>query len=91
MNAFIWVFCGEQSFFPSGVFNDLDIAEAWIKKHGLSGTLTEYPINVGVYDWIVAKGYFTPKYPSQKSARFIGKFSSAYLNHFHFQNGEKVA
>jgi hypothetical protein len=84
----VWVFCGECSTLPSGVFSDVATAESWIKKHSLSGVLTEYPLETGTYDWAIDKGLFDPKYPSQKTASFIGRFSSAYLRHFHYENGE---
>jgi hypothetical protein len=83
----VWVFNGEGGTFPSGAFRNQETAENWIRKYGLSGVLTEYPLDVGVYDWVVDNGYFAPKYPSQKEAAFIGKFSSAYLQHHHYENG----
>lgn len=85
----VWVFCGNGGSLPSAVFADLANAEDWIKKHSLSGVLTEYPLDIGVYEWAQKMGYFTPKSPSQATPSFIGKFSSAYLRHFHFQNGDK--
>ncbi len=90
-NSGIWVFCGDGSTLPSGVFHDLTRPEAWIKEYSLSGVLTEYPLDVCVYDWATANGYFQPRYPSQQAPEFIGRFSSAYLKHFHFENGEKRA
>ncbi len=87
----MWVFCGGGDRGPSGVFTDEAIAHAWIKKHRLTGTLTDYPLNVGVYDWTIENGYFKPRYPSQKSPEFIGKFTSAYLPHHHFEDGELQA
>jgi hypothetical protein len=85
----VWIFCAEGSTRPSGVFTDEVLAEDWIRRHSLSGLLTEYPLDTGIYEWTISKGFFEPKYPSQQSASFIGRFTSAYQNHFHFQNGEK--
>jgi hypothetical protein len=85
----VWVFNGEGSHLPSGVFNDLDAALVWIKQHRLTGLLTAYPLNRGVYDWIVETGRWAPKEPHQFTPRFIGRFSSAYLEHHHFQDGEQ--
>lgn len=81
--AFVWVFNGSGSF-PSGVFTSRDLAETWIRKHGLKGTLTAYPLDTGVYDWVIEKSYFTPKREDQKTPEFIGQFSSAYQEHYHY-------
>jgi hypothetical protein len=87
--SLIWVFLANGASMPSGVFEDQDLAKKWIKKHSLSGLLTEYPVDVGIYDWAIGKGLFRPKYPSQESAGFVGKFTSAYLKHSHYENGEE--
>jgi len=83
---FVWIF-NNGATFPGGVFEDLEDAKTWIARHGLSGTLTRYPVGVGVYDWVIKKGWFQPKRPDQKTQGFIGGFSSAYLEHYHFENG----
>lgn len=83
----IWVFNSEGARFPGGVFGTRAQAEQWIKEHLVSGVLTEYPLNIGVYDWAVSSGHFTPKRPEQSSPRFIGGFTSAIQNHFHYENG----
>jgi hypothetical protein len=86
----VWVFCGEGDIIPSGVFTDEKLAEEWIAKHSLTGMLTEYPLDIGLYEWAISKGYFKPKYPSHETPKFIGGFSSAYLTHSHFENGKKL-
>jgi hypothetical protein len=86
----VWVFNGEKAQFPSGVFSTQENAEAWIAAQGLSGTLTQYPMDVGVYDWAVQKGSFKPKRDDQRSAEFIAQFSSALQVHFHYRNGSKA-
>jgi hypothetical protein len=86
---FIWIFCGERGDFPSGVFYDLDAAEAWVREHSLTGVLTQYPTNAGVYNWMIERGYFRPKAPHQVAPQFIGRFSSAYLTHYHYAQGER--
>lgn len=85
--SFIWVFNGSGSKFPSGVFAEKEQALAWVSKHQLSGVLTRYPLGVGVYDFAVETGMFRPTRDDQKSAEFIGKFSSASLEHYHCENG----
>ena len=54
----VWVFCGNKSTLPSGVFRDFASAESWIETHSLSGVLTEYPLGAGVYDWAIAESLF---------------------------------
>jgi hypothetical protein len=84
---FVWVFVGENARFPSGLFTDLQEARAWISKNGLTGVLTRYPMNTGTYDWAVSSGLFVPKKPEHTLPAFIGRFSAASMEHFHFENG----
>lgn len=86
----IWVFKGEKGTFPSGVFASRSSAIDWIKNRSLSGTLTRYPVGISVYDWAVDSGHFIPKTKAQQSPQFVGSFSSAYLEHYHFQSGIEV-
>ena len=85
--SIIWIFNGPKSQFPSGVFTQREDAESWIRQHGLSGTLTAYPVDVGTYDWAVSVGYFTPKREDQRSSEFIQRFSSASQEHYHYEHG----
>ncbi|HEY8601598.1 MAG TPA: hypothetical protein VIL85_24440 [Thermomicrobiales bacterium] len=90
MDTSVWVFSGasnDRFSFPGGVFTDRVIAEEWIERHKLTGTLTRYPLNIGVYDWAVARGWFTPMRPQHTSAEFIGTFSSATQEHYHYHRG----
>lgn len=90
VSEMVLVFCGENSRFPIGVFRSRPAAEAWIARHQLSGILTRYPVDVGVYEWAVQNGTFVPKCPEHESARFIAGFTSASLEHTHFLNGAAV-
>lgn len=83
----VWIFNGENSRFGSGVFTTLAIAEVWIKKNKLSGVLTRYPLDVGVYDWAIQSGVFSAKKEEHLRPEFIGKFTSASQEHFHYENG----
>lgn len=85
----IWIFNGANSRFASGVFEEINEAEKWIEKYSLTGVLTKYPTNMSVYDWATENGFFTPKKEEHTSAEFIGKFSSASQDHFHYENGKK--
>jgi len=84
----VWVFVGEGANFPSGVFDSREAAGNWIVANELSGSLTEYPLNTSVYDWAIANDLWQPKRDDQKSAKFIQRFSSAHLAHFHYEHGK---
>jgi hypothetical protein len=84
----IWVFNGVKAGFPSGLFTRRELAEAWITKNKLTGTLTLYPTDIGVYEWAIQSGMFTPSKDNQSTPLFIGKFSSAAQEHYHYENGE---
>lgn len=86
-SASVWVFLGEEGRWPSGVFNARGLAEQWIGENGLTGMLTDYPLDVGVYEWAVAKGFFRPSQPGHASATFIAGFSAARQDHAHFTDG----
>ena len=77
--------------FPGGVFSSREKAEEWIAKHRLSGLLTAYPLDHGVYDWNIAHGFFNPKRDDQRTAEFIGRYSSAYTGHWHYENGSSCS
>jgi hypothetical protein len=89
----IWVFNGAKSQFPGGIFEDLMEAENWIEKNKLTGMLTEYPINTGVFDWANENDLINMK--AEKLVRkkndplFIGGFTTASMNHYHYENGVK--
>lgn len=84
---FVWVFNGAGGRFPSGVFEDKTAAIGWISQNRLSGVLTQYPVNMGVYDWAVNLGIFNPRKENQKTPEFIGSFTTASQEHFHFEDG----
>ncbi len=83
----VWVFNGSNSKFPSGIFTEKEIAETWIKKYRLSGILTRYPLDEGVYDWAISNGSFSIKKGEETTPEFIQKFSSASQEHYHYENG----
>jgi len=85
----VWVFNGDNSRFASGVFSSIEKAEEWIAAHKLSGILTKYPLDMGVYEWTIQEGLFSVKKEEHKEPGFIGKFSSGSQEHFHYENGKK--
>jgi len=84
----VWVFNGPNGKFSGGVFAERQLAESWILKHKLTGTLTLYPLNIGVYDWTIANNFFDPSKEKEYQPDFIGSFSSASQEHYHYLNGE---
>ena len=84
----VWVFNGIQPCFPSGVFTNRAQAESWILLHKLTGTLTEYPLDIGMYEYSVEKKLFKPHKEEHWSSIFIGRFSGGGLNHFHYEDGQ---
>jgi hypothetical protein len=84
----VWVFNGSGGQFPSAAFTMVEKADEWIAKHKLSGVLTWYPLDVGVYEWVIEKGHWQPKKDHQHTPEFIQKFSSGYC-HYHYENGSR--
>jgi hypothetical protein len=93
--AEVWVFSGDRNSagsnatFPGGVFSTIQLAEEWIAKHGLSGVLTMYWLDVGAYDWAVANATFKPKKPHHFTPEFIGQFAGGET-HFHYECGKRA-
>ncbi len=86
----MWVFSGEGAALPSAVFGDRALAEAWIAKHQLSGLLTAYPLNQSVYEWAIEKGFFQTTTAAHFRPDWIQRFSSAYLEHYHYESGRRI-
>ncbi|GAB3927997.1 DUF7710 domain-containing protein [Mucilaginibacter myungsuensis] len=84
----IWIFHGTGARFSSGVFTSLNVAEKWIMANKLTGLLTKYPINEGVYDWAIKNDFFEIKKDSEKEPFFIQAFTSGSQEHYHYENGE---
>ena len=82
----VWIFNGEFSQLPAGVFSTKTAAEAWIRRHGLTGTLSEFPLDRGAYDHAVEEGLFKPKKKHEEEPTFIADFSPR-LYHDHWQDG----
>lgn len=87
----VWLFQGDAARFSGGAFRSRAKAEQWIADHKLTGVLTLYPLDVGVYDWAIASGLFTPKKPSHHEPTFIAGFTTASQPHHHFQDGRRDA
>lgn len=83
---FVWIFNG-GGVFASAVFSSRERAEAWISERGLSGTLTQYSLDVPVYEWAIAAGLFRPSRGEHSEPSFIARFSSAHQEHYHYEDG----
>ncbi|MGE8555433.1 MAG: DUF7710 domain-containing protein [Chryseobacterium jejuense] len=90
MQEEVYLFIGNEAKFPSGVFTTIENAKQWIEKYSLSGILNKYPLDEGLYDWAIKKDFFTAKNEHQKEAKFIQRFTSASMDHWHFENGQQV-
>jgi hypothetical protein len=90
----VWVFNGGGQF-PGGVFTTIDRAEAWISRHWLTGVLTAYPLDEGCFDWAVCRGITNLKAETLATKShdpgFIGAFSTASQEHYHYENGKRRA
>lgn len=85
----VWGFNGDRNSFPSAVFTQRHLAEVWILKNILTGTLTCYPLDTGVYEWVVDRGWFQPKTDYQTTPNFIQNFSLAYHERYHYSHRHK--
>lgn len=88
MEGHVWIFNANGAHLPGAAFTSLDLAESWIATHSLSGMLTVYPLDQGVYEWAVENGHFFPKKPA--TPVFVGSFTSAYQKHHHYENGARI-
>jgi hypothetical protein len=43
------------------------------------------PLDTGIYDWAIENGFFSPKRNEQKLGEFVQTFTSAYLEHYHYE------
>ncbi len=87
----VWIFNTVNRPFPGGVFARLELAEAWIAANRLTGVLTLYPLDEGCLDWAIrtdrtAMASETLERKRRESS-FIGGFSSASQEHFHYEDG----
>lgn len=86
----IWIFHGAGGRFASAAFKDFNKAETWISNHKLTGILTAYPIDIGVYDWAIENGLLGIRKPHEGTPEFIQKFTSASMDHYHFEDGKRI-
>lgn len=89
----VWVFNSPNSKFSGGVFEQLEAAEEWIERYNLTGVLTKYPLNMGTLEWALENDSVDMKpeklKEKQTDPEFIGGFTSASMEHYHYENGQK--
>lgn len=86
---FVYVFNGNR--FAGGVFTSQDLADAWIQKHALTGMLTKYPLDIGVWEWAIEAGKFSVKREKDSSPEFIASFTTAGMDHWHYEDGRCIS
>ena len=94
---FVWVFRGDRA--PSrgggpctrdgGVFRSVETATVWISRHRLTGRLTQYPLNIGVFDHAVENGWIVPSEDQRNSPEYVGTYCD-HLQHMRFEDGRRV-
>jgi hypothetical protein len=83
--ASVWVLtCGNG--YSCGVFTSRELGEQAIKKYGLQGMLTQYPLDSLTYDWAIENNLWKPKKPHETEPSFIGSFSPR-TPHYHYGQG----
>ena len=85
----VLVFNGVRPSFPFAVFSSRENAETWIRNRSLTGTLTLYPIDLGMYEYAIGKGLFRPQKDAHTESLFIGRFSGGGIDHFHYEDGAR--
>lgn len=81
---YIWIIQNSENSNLIACFLNKNDAEKYIQDNHIKCMLTQYPVNISVYDWVISNDYWTPKIEPQKSAAFKANFSSAYLEHDHY-------
>lgn len=91
----VWIFKGTRPYpgFPSAVFSKLDLAERWIEKYVLTGALTEYPVDIGAYDWALENNLLDldDEDPNTSRSDIVGNFSTSHQRHYHYEQGLRVS
>ena len=84
----VWIFQGAGAKFPCVVCTTKKNAEKLIKKNKLTGILTEYPLDIFIYDWAIKNNTFLPKKELEFSTDFKQQFTSSDQKHYHYEGGE---
>ena len=87
----VWVFNGMQEGASHvGSSRSLDQAERLDQEEPASPAPSLYtPWTLGSTIGLLPEGYFQVKKPHQATADFIGRFTSASMEHHHYQDGQR--
>ena len=89
----VWIFHQQGARLAGGAFEDVASAEAWISEHKLTGLLTAYPLGEGCFDWAQRTGRTGMSDEKLKvrctDPAFIGSFTTASQEHFHYEDGKR--
>lgn len=87
---YIWVIQTSENLNLLGCYFDKKQAENYIFKNKIKCILTKYPVGESVYEWVISNDFWKPKNDLQKSPKFMMKFNSAYLEHYHYFQEEEL-
>lgn len=71
---FIWMIPNSDNLNIIGCFTDKVAAEKYIYDHQLKCILTQYPLDISVYDWVIENGFWKPKSDLQKNWKIYWSF-----------------
>jgi len=87
--SIIYVLDSGPGCFPAGIFRSRGEAESVIREKGLSGLLTEYPVDVLVYDHNLEGGHIRLTKAWQTTAKYIQQHASpGGCDHWHYTDGD---
>jgi hypothetical protein len=72
----VYVFNGINSGLPAAIFTSKKKAIEWANRTGVSGTLTEMPLDISAYEHAIQNNLFEPKKEKEREPRFIATFTS---------------
>lgn len=63
----------------------------WIQLNKVTGVLTAYPLDEGVFDWALRMDLVSDRVrPRGKDPIFVAGFSSAMQEHYHYEDGARA-
>ncbi|MGB4272141.1 MAG: hypothetical protein WBJ44_07070 [Propionicimonas sp.] len=87
----VWVFNGARATFPVAVFHTKEQAAEEVRRRGLTGTITAYPLDWFSIEWAAAKGFYKEPISGKGiTSEMIERYVSERQEHFHYENGEPM-
>jgi hypothetical protein len=72
----VYVFTGIKASLPAAIFTSIEKALEWVSQAGVSGTLTEMPLDISAYDHAILNKHFEPRKEKESEPWFIATFTS---------------